>query len=53
MPAVQPEPRKPTEKEYKAAIKKQTKEIKTLGRKVQMSEEATAKLKKVIAKKLN
>ena len=35
MPAVQPEPRKQTEKEYKATVKKQTKEIKTLGRKVQ------------------
>ena len=51
MPAVQPEPRKPTEKEYKATIKEQKREIKTLGRKLQMSEEATAKLKKVVERK--
>ena len=51
MPAAEPKPRKPTTEEFKATIKKQTKEIETLGRKVKLSEKATAKLKKMVERK--
>ena len=51
MPAAEPKPRKPTTEEFKATIKKQTKEIETLGRKVKLSEKATAKLKQMVERK--